>query len=61
MWPHLTVHAAELAFLHNEVTRGLQKVGAEVTLLNVFVLLATVPGPGTGSERERGRERLKTS
>lgn len=50
--PHLAVHATELALLHDEVTGGLQEVGAEVTLLNVLVLLPAVPGPGAGSESE---------
>lgn len=50
-WPHLTVHATESPLLHNQITWGLQEMGAEVTLLNVLVLLATIPGSGAGSVR----------
>ena len=53
--PHLAVHAAQPALLHDEVARRLQEVRAEVALLNVLILIPTVSGPGPRSERERER------
>lgn len=59
-WSHLAVHPAEPALLDDEVTRRLQEVGAEVTLLDVLVLITTVSGPRPRSEaREGGGEREK--
>lgn len=52
-WSHLAVHPAEPALLDDEVTRRLQEVGAEVTLLDVLVLITTVSGPRPRSERGR--------
>lgn len=56
-WPHLTVHATESALLHDQVTWGLQEMGAEVTLLNVLVLIAAVPGSRAGSVGGKKKER----
>lgn len=48
---YLTVHPAQAALLDDEVTGRLQEVGAEVTLLDVVVLIAAVSGPGPGPDR----------
>lgn len=53
---YLAVHSTQAAFLNNEVTRRLQEVGAEVTLLDVIVLITAVSRPGPGPDRERERE-----
>lgn len=51
---HLAVHPAQSPLLNNEVTGRLQEVGAEVTLLDIIVLIPAVsrPGPGPDTERE---------
>ena len=48
---YLAVHPAQSALLDDEVTRGLQEVGAEVALLDVVILITTVSGPGPGPDR----------
>lgn len=45
---NLAVHPAQAALLHDEVAGRLQEVRAEVTLLDVVVLVAAVSGPGPG-------------
>lgn len=62
-WPdheapvYLAVHPAQTALLDDQVSGRLQKVGAEVALLDVLVLVPAVPGPGPGPDggREGGR------
>lgn len=51
---YLAVHPAQSTLLNDEVTRGLQEVGAEVALLDVIILIAAVsrPRPGPDTERE---------
>lgn len=49
---YLAVHPAQSALLNDEVTGRLQEVWAEVTLLDVIVLIAAVSRPGPGSDRE---------
>lgn len=55
---YLAVHPAQATLLNDEVTGRLQKVGAEVALLDVIVLIAAVSGPGPGPDggREGGVE-----
>lgn len=50
---YLAVHPAQSALLNDEVTGRLQEVRAEVTLLDVVVLIAAVSGPGPGSDGQR--------
>lgn len=50
---YLAVHPAQATLLNDEVTGRLQKVGAEVTLLDVVVLIPTVSGPGPGPDGGR--------
>lgn len=50
---YLAVHSAQSAFLNDEVTRCLEEVGAEVTLLDVIIFITTVSRPGPGPDRKR--------
>lgn len=50
--PHLAVHPAQAALLDDQVTRRLQEVRAEVTLLDVVVLVTAVSGPRSGPGRD---------
>lgn len=50
---YLAVHAAQSSLLHDEVAGRLQEVGAEVSLLDVVVLVTAVSGPGSGPEPDR--------
>lgn len=50
---YLAVHSAQAALLNDEVTGRLQEVGAEVTLLDVVVLIPAVSGPGPGPDGGR--------
>lgn len=49
---YLAVHPAQSALLNDEVAGRLQEMRAEVTLLDVIVLIAAVSGPGPGSDGE---------
>lgn len=50
---YLAVHPAQATLLNDEVTGRLQEVGAEVTLLDVIVLIPAVSGPGPGPDGGR--------
>lgn len=47
---YLAIHPTQPTLLNDEVTGCLQEVGAEVTLLDVIVLIATVSRPGPGPD-----------
>lgn len=61
LWSHLAVHAAEFTLLHNKVTGGLQEMRAEVTFLNVLILITTVPGPWAWSGRKEKQKKISIS
>lgn len=56
---YLAVHPAQSSLLNDEITGRLQEVWAEVTLLDVIVLIAAVSRPGPGPERKGDKHQFK--